>query len=155
MMANAQTFCLNGGKTFLPADYFSLRYIQSSNSPFQFVIGAYHERSHRNQLHYGAVGVDMMTELISRQHSNAERSFGVSSAIGFCWQAEHEPWLYKDWPFSKRSSLGLVGEVNVQWYLTPAFTLHSFLQQKILFNPHLGRYRLLAGIGIRYRFDHY
>jgi hypothetical protein len=154
-ITNAQVLCLRAGKTLLPADYASLRYTQQTNRPFQWTLGAYYERSHRNQLHYSVIGVETMTEFSSNKDADTDQRFGLSSAIGLCWQVEREPWLYKDWSFSKRSSFGIAGEILGDWYLTEAFTLRSFLQQKILFNPHLGRYRLVAGLGIRYRLDHY
>lgn len=153
MIAKAQEICLRGGKTILPAGFVSLRYIQASNSSFQFGLGAYYERSHVHNLHYSAVGVDLMTELFSPKDRFPEKKVGIHSSIGICWQVESEPWLYKDWPLSKRSSFGIVGEINGYWYLSEALTLSSFLQQKILFNPLLGRYRLNAGLGVHYRLN--
>lgn len=153
--ANAQSLCLRGGKTLVPADYFSLRYIHPTNGKFHFSIGSFYERSHRDLLHYSSLGVDLMTELHSIHHQNLNQPFGVSSAIGLSWQVEREPWLYKDWPLSKRSSFGLAGEINGYWFFSEAFALNSFLQQKILFNPLLGRYRFIGGLGIHYRLGSY
>jgi hypothetical protein len=152
-VANAQEICLRGGKTILPASYVSLRYIQPSNSPLQFGLGAYYERSHVHNLQYSAVGAELMTELFSPKDRFPEKKVSIHSAIGICWQVEREPWLYKDWPLSKRTSFGLMGEVNGYWHLSEAFTLSSFLQQKILFNPLLGRYRLIAGLGVHCRLN--
>jgi hypothetical protein len=155
MNANAQSLCLRGGKSLVPADYFSLRYTHPTNGKLHFVFGVYHERSHRDLLQYTSFGMDLMTELYSNHAERLDQGLGLSSAIGLCWQAEHEPWLYKDWPLSKRSSFGLAGEINAHWFLSSAFTLSSFFQQKMLFNPLLGRYRLMGGLGIHYRFSSY
>lgn len=151
----AQEICLRGGKTILPASYISLRFIPPSNNNFRVSFSTSFEKSHRHHLQYSALGFEMMGELQSDKNRFKDQSFGVSSSLGLSWQVEREPWLYKDWPLSKRSSFGLAGEINGYWYLSEAFTLNSFLQQKMLFNPLLGRYRLMGGLGIHYRLGSY
>lgn len=150
-IANAQIICLRAGKTVSPSDYLSLRYTHPSNSDFQFSLSSFFESSRFNHLHFSSVGFDAMAELKSKQSDLLHRKVEFTSAIGIGWLIEHEPWLYKDWSFAKRSSLGLSSEVNGYWHLSDIFSLNGFLQQKILFNPLLGRYRFIAGIGLCYR----
>lgn len=150
-ITNAQVICLRAGKTVLPSDYLSLKYTHPSNDRFHLSLSSSFERSHYNNLHFSSVGFDVMAELKSTNTDLLNKVFELRSAIGIGWQVEHEPWLYKDWSLSKRSSLGITSEINGYWHLSTTFSLNSFLQQKILFNPLLGRYRLVAGLGLCYR----
>lgn len=151
LMANAQSISLRAGKTFTPADYLSIRYDHWSNHPIQFSLGSFIERSHHHNLQYAAFGFDLLMSCRTNPDGYRSGAFGYKGSVGLNWQVEHEPWLYKDWPFAKRASFGLTGELTGSWYLSEAFTLHSYLQQKMLFNSLLGRSRFLIGLGIDYQ----
>ena len=151
VVTNAQSISLRAGKTFTPADYLSIRYDHWSNHPIHFSLGSFMERSHQHNLQYRAWGVDLLMSCRNNPDGYRSGTFGYKGSVGLNWQVEREPWLYKDWPFSKRSSVGLTGELTGSWYLSDAFTLHSYLQQKILFNSLLGRSRFLVGLGIDYQ----
>ncbi len=149
--ANAQQVSIRAGKSFTPADFLSLRYEHWSNSRLHLCLGGYMERSNRSGLNYSSYGADFLMHCYATNQSYEEGRFGFKSAIGIHWQSEQEPWLYRDWTAKERSSFGLTGELSGLWFMTEAFTLNSFLQQKILFNPKLGRSRFVVGLELAYR----
>lgn len=152
--ANAQSISLAAGKSFSPADFLSLRYTHYSNSPFRLSIGAFMESGTKHRLSYSSYGTDLLLHYDPLSGSYPERSGGLSGAIGLNWQVDQEPWLYKDWPFSKRSSFGLSGEVAYQYSLSNAFRIGLFGQQKILFNPRIGRCRWIVGLSLCHHLDY-
>lgn len=146
VVTNAQTISFSGGKSFSPANFLSLRYTHYSNSPFKISLGADLEKGTKHRLIYGSFGTDLSINYDPTLSSYPDRRGGLAGAVGFCWQVEHEPWLYKDWSFAERSSFGLSSEISYNYYLSGAFRLGIFGHQKMLFNPRLGRYR--CGIGL-------
>lgn len=153
-VTNAQAISLLAGKSFSPADYLSLRYTHYSNSPFKLSLGAFMEKGNKHRLSYSSYGADLLLHCDHLTGRYPERRGGLTGAVGLNWQFEHEPWLYKDWPFSKRSSLGLTGEVAYQYYLSDAFRIGLFSQQKILFNPDIGRCRWIVGLSLSHHLDY-
>lgn len=153
MVTNAQSISLFAGKSFSPADYLSLRYTHYSNSPFKLSLGAFTERGNQHRLNYTSYGADLLLVCNQLNGQYPDKRGGLVGAIGIGWQVDREPWLYKDWPLSKRSSLGLTGEVAYQYYLSDAFNLGIFSQQKILFNPSIGRCRWILGLSLSHLLD--
>ena len=151
VVANAQQISIRAGKSFTPADFLSLRYEHWSNSRLHLCLGGYMERSFRSGLNYSAYGVDLLLNCYATNASYEDGRFGFKTGVGTLWQIEYEPWLYRDWTAKQRSSFGLTGEISGSWYMTEAFTLSNFFQQKILFNPKLGRSRFVVGIELAYR----
>jgi hypothetical protein len=148
VVTNAQTISLLAGKSFSPADYLSLRYTHYSNRPMKLSLSGFYERGTKYKLGYGSYGADLLLHCDQLTGTYPERRDGLTGAIGVNWQVENESWLYKDWPFSKRSSFGIIGEVAYQYYLTDAFRIGLFSQQKILFNPDIGRCRWIVGLSL-------
>lgn len=151
----SQSIGILAGNFASPSDYFSLRYSHYSNLPVNGAIGIFGESSLKNGLNYSSYGLDVLGEYASTQGSDGQNVFGFKVGVGASWQIENEPWVYRDWPFKKRMNYGLVGEVAGEWFMTPAFSLSMFAQQKYLFNPALGRYRLVLGLGLAYRISSY
>lgn len=145
-ITNAQNISLLAGKSFSPAEFFTLRYTHYSNSPFRLSLGASLEKGSKHRLSYGAFGSDLSIVYDPTLSSYPDRRGGLATALGLCWQVDQEPWLYKNWSFSERSSFGLSSEISYNYFLSDAFRLGIFGQQKILFNPRIGRYR--CGIGL-------
>lgn len=146
VVTNAQTISVMAGKSFSPADYFSLRYTHYSNSTFKLSLGGFMERGTKYRLAYASYGADLLLHCNNLESQYPEKRWGLAGALGINWQFDHEPWLYKDWPFSKRSSFGITGEVSYQYQFSEAFRIGLFSQQKILFNPLIGRARWIAGL---------
>ncbi len=146
--ANAQSISLLAGKSFSPADFLSLRYTHYSNSPLKISLGGFYEKGTKYRLAYGSFGADVLLHCDHLSDVYPDRRGGLSGAIGLNWQVDQESWLYKDWPFSKRSSFGLTGEVAYQYYLTDAFRIGIFSQHKLLFNPAIGMSRWVAGLSL-------
>ncbi len=149
--ANAQLVSIRAGKSFTPADYLSLRYEHWSSSKLHLCLGGYMERSFKSDLNYTSYGVDLIMNCYTSHQRFEDGRFGFKSGVGVHWQIENEPWLYRDWTARQRSGFGLTGELSGLWFMTEAFTLNSFLQQKILFNPMLGRSRFVLGLELAYR----
>ncbi|MFW2475421.1 MAG: hypothetical protein ACN4EP_00815 [Sediminibacterium sp.] len=146
LIASAQSISLMAGRMFTPTDVLSLRYTHYSNNPFRLSLSASLEKGIKHRLSYGSFGSDLSINYDPSISSYPDKRGGLAGAVGFCWQVEHEPWLYKDWSFAERSSFGLSSEISYNYYLSGAFRLGIFGQQKMLFNPRLGRYR--CGIGL-------
>jgi hypothetical protein len=146
LVANAQSISLSAAKSFSPSDYLSIRYSHFSNHPFKLSSNLFMEKSQRNLLGYTSYGLDLLCVTDPLQTDQAFSAFAFSGGVGLCWLVENEPWLYKDWPLSKRSSLGLVGEIAGHYRCGQYFSLGLFGQQKILFNHHLGSTRWLIGL---------
>lgn len=146
--ANAQSISFVAGKSFSPADFLSLRYTHYSNSPFKLSLSAFLEKGTKHHLSYRSYGADLLLHCDQLVGTFLEKRGGLTGAIGLNWQVDQEPWLYKDWPFSRRSSFGLTGEISYQYYLTDAFRIGLFTQQKILFNPDIGRCRWIVGLSL-------
>lgn len=146
LSANAQSISISGGKRVAAADYLSLRYTHFSNQPFKASLSGFMERSHKNYLQFSAFGIDFLYLSDPLQNPYPKKLFSLGGGIGACWLTEREPWLYKDWPFTKRSSFGLVGEISGNCQLSSSFSVSLWGQQKILFNPAIGNTRWLAGL---------
>ena len=145
-IANAQSISLLAGKSLSPADYFSLRYMHYSNSPFKLSFTSHIEKGTKHRLSYGSFGADLSLLFDPLIDDYQGRRGGITAGIGIGWQVDHEPWLYKDWSFAERSSFGLSSEIAYQYFLSGAFRIGIFGQQKILFNPRIGRYRCCFGL---------
>ncbi|MES2006378.1 MAG: hypothetical protein V4450_17805 [Bacteroidota bacterium] len=153
--ANSQAVAIRAGHSLVPDDYLALRYAHWTNGAINVSFGGFAERSRKNNLDFSAYGADLIAEYASNREGYQAGAFGLRSGIGASWQAENEPWVYRDWPLKRRMSLGLVGELSGEWFMAPAFTLKAFAQQKLLFNPDLGRYRLVFGLGLTYHLSSY
>lgn len=150
-LANGQSISLQMGRSLGVGNMVGLRYEHSSNSRLHLCLGGYMEHSQRNGLNYSAYGANLLLNGYATHSSYDEGRFGLKTGVGLLWQIENEPWLYRDWTVKQRSSFGLTGELSGCWFMTEAFTLNSFLQQKILFNPLLGRSRFVIGLELAYR----
>lgn len=153
MGANAQSISLRFGKNLTPSDHVSLRYEHWTNGALNLSLGGFFERSRKNNLNLSVLGAEALAEWAGNREGYAADAFGLRAGAGLSWQVENEPWIYKDWPFKRRSSFGLLGEFGAEWFMTDQFTLRGSLQQKILLNPHLGRYRFLLGLSLAYRLN--
>ncbi len=146
LITNAQTISLMAGKSFSPADYFSLRYMHYSNSPFKLSFTSHIEKGTKHRLSYGSFGVDLSLLFDPFIDDYQDRCGGITAGLGIGWQVDHEPWSYKDWSFADRSSFGLSSEIAYQYFLSSAIRIGLFGQQKILFNQRIGRYRCCLGL---------
>lgn len=152
---SSQSIEIRAGRSLIPGDYVALRYQHYTNGAINFSLSAFAERSKKSGLDYTAYGADLMAECASNREGYEAGVFGLRGGIGACWQVESEPWVYRGWPLKKRMSFGLVGEIAGEWFMTSTFSLKAFTQQKILFNPDIGRYRLVFGLGLVYRLSNY
>ena len=148
LFASAQSISLMAGRFFSPSDFLSLRYTHYSNSPFRLSLGASLEKGIKHRLSYGSFGSELSVIYDPTLSSYPDRRGGLATALRLCWQVEHEPWLYKDWSFSERSGFGLSSEISYNYFLSGAFRLGIFGQQKMLFNPRIGRYRCGFGFSL-------
>jgi hypothetical protein len=151
ILSNAQQISLRAAKSLAPADQLSIRYEHWSNSTIHFCLGTFMERSQTKGLNHATYGIDLIAHSYSGVASYEDGVFGLRGGLGVNWQFEHEPWLYRNWSFSKKSSFGLTGEITGCWYLTDVFSMNCFFQQKILFNQLLGRSRIALGLELAYR----
>lgn len=136
-------FEIRAGKTAFPGDYFAVRYEHPTNYPIQLSAKIFFERSRKNQLNYSACGLDLL----------AEYPFDpFRLGIGPTAQIESEPWVYRNYKLSQRINYGICGEAAGSLYLTEAFSLTAFANQRYFFNPLLGRTSFAFGIGIKYSF---
>ncbi len=150
-LVNGQSLSLRFGRNLTPSDHLSLRYEHWTNGAVNLSLGGFMERSRKSNLNLSAYGVDLLAEYTTNREGYQTGAFGLRYGLGATWQIESEPWIYKDWPFKKRMNYGLFGELSGEWFMTKHFTLRVTTQQKILFNPDLGRYRFLSGLGLVYR----
>lgn len=147
---HAQTLQLRMGHSFIPASHLSLRYEHWTNSAINLSLGGFMERSRKNNLNYSVYGAELLAEFASNREGLSAGAFGWRAGLGGVWQIENDPFVYKDWPFKRRMNYGLAGELSGEWFMTENFTLRASLQQKILFNKELGRYRFMLGLGLAY-----
>jgi hypothetical protein len=137
---------LRAGKSLLPGDYVGVGYHQPTNLPFTFSVGAFLERSRVHSLHYSSYGAEALLEL---------RSSVLRFCAGSMVQYEEEAWVYPDRSFTQKLNYGLVAEVGAELYLTDAFSLIAFANQRFLFNTALGKTHFVFGVGIKYSFNNY
>lgn len=155
IVANAQNVRVQAGQSLLPASHLSLRYEHWTNGTFNLSLGGFYEQSRKNKLHYSCYGLDLLGEYASNREGYSAGPFGLRYGLGATSQIENDPWIYKDWPLSKRFNYGLLAEISGEWFMTDIFTLRAGIQQKILFNPSLGHYRFLLGLGLAWKLNTY
>lgn len=153
MAANAQSLSIRYGRVLTPADHLSLRYEHWTNGAINLSLGGFMERSRRNNLNLSSYGGEILGEYASNREGYEAGVFGWRLGAGASWQVDNEPWIYKDWPASKRSSFGAIAELSGEWFMTDNFTLRAFAQQKYLLNQLIGRYRFLLGMCIAIRLN--
>lgn len=119
----AQSVSLRGAHNFLPAQHVALRYEHWTNGKLNLAAGGFVERSFVYGLNYSSCGIDVLIESNANQERYEAEKFGLKTAFGINWLTVQEPWVYKDWPLSKRSAFGLTGELSGIWYMTPTFSL--------------------------------
>jgi hypothetical protein len=141
-----QSVELRVGQSLIPGDYVAISYQQPTNFPFCFSGRAFLEKSRRNGLNYSAIGIDGLIDY----------PFGICKLSGGpTVQLESEPWIYQYRSFSARLNYGLVVGASGEIYLTEAFSITAFINQKLLFNQDLGRTSLVFGIGLKYCLSNY
>jgi hypothetical protein len=134
---------LRAGKTLFPGDYVSLRYQMPTNYAFQFSGKVFSEKSNRNHLNYSAFGLDVLAEY-------PFDPFRVG--LGPTVQIESEPWAYPNYSLAQRVNYGFCGEAAAEFFLTDAFSLTAFVNQKYFFNRSLGHSSFGYGVGLKYSF---
>lgn len=153
--AKAQSISLRLGHAFNPADHISLRYEHWTNGAVNISLGGFYERSRKSMLNYSGYGIELLGEYATNREGYAAGTFGLRYGLGVTAMVDNEPWVYKDWSFTKRLNYGLFGEITGEWFMTDDFTLRSCLQQKALFKGDLGHYRFLASLGLAWRLNTY
>ena len=136
-------FELRGGKTSFPGDFFSIRFQQPTNYPIQFSAKLFAESSRKHGLNYSAQGIDLLAE-----YPFEPFRIGIGPTV----QIESEPWVYRNYSLAQRINYGLCGEAAAELFLTEAFSLTAFVNQKYFFNPLLGHTSFVFGIGLKYSF---
>ncbi|SDX02283.1 hypothetical protein SAMN05444410_10860 [Hydrobacter penzbergensis] len=152
MTASAQSFGIRLGHSLTPADYLSLRYEHWTNGTINFTLAGFAERSKNHSLNYANYGADLQAEYASSRNSDALPLWGWRAGLGATWQIENDPWVYKDLPGRSRMNYGAVCELSGECFISDAFRLNAFIQQKLLFNTKLGSLRSCFGLGLTYLF---
>jgi hypothetical protein len=154
-LLSAQAISLRWGQTLPSTNHVSLRYEHWTNGTINFSLGGFFERSRERQLNYSCYGADLLAEFASSREGFTAGAFGLRYGFGATALIENEPWIYKDWAWSKRISFGLLAEVAGEWFLTDNFTLRAGLQQKALLHSSLGHYRFQGSLGLAWRLNTY
>lgn len=152
LITNAQSIGLRAGLSLTPADYLSLRYEHWTNGAINLAGTVFYERSHESGLNYLCYGIDVLGEYAANGQDVSEHLFGWRAGLGASIQRETEPWSLKNTSFSKNLNYGFVGEGAIECYLTEAFRLSVFAQQKLLLRSSLGVTRFVFGLGLTYHF---
>lgn len=155
VFVSCQSLSMRFARNLTPADHLSLRYERWTNSKLNVAVGGFMEQSRKNNLNLSVYGAELLTEYASNRVGYEAGAFGFRAGLGASWQIEQEPWLYKDWTIKERSSLGLLGEVSGEWFMTDKFSLRLSTQQKFLLNQLLGRQRFLIGLSLVYKLSDY
>lgn len=144
----SQEIELRGGATIMPGVYTSLRYEHSTNSAINLAGGVFLERSRKNQLLYSSMGVDLLAQykIVTDDHP----VFSFKGGLGATCELVKEPWVYKDLSTSQRINYGILGDMAGVLWLTDAFGISLFVQQKILFRKITGSTHFIFGIGLSY-----
>lgn len=151
----AQAISFRMGESLPATSHVSLRYEHWTNGAINFSLGGFFERSRERQLNYTSYGADLLAEYASNREGFTAGAFGLRYGFGATAGIENEPWLYKDWPWSKRLGYGLLAELNAEWFMTDNFTLRCGMQQKALFQSSLGHYRILGSLGLAWALNTY
>ncbi len=134
---------IRAGHSLIPGDYVGLRYNLTTGYPFDFSIKAFIDKSRTHQLNYSAIGIDALIEF----------PFSIFRVgAGPTIQYESEPWVYRGRDFSRRINYGIATEASIECFLTDAFSLTAFANQKYLFSKDLGHFHFVFGIGLKYSF---
>jgi hypothetical protein len=144
--AHAQAIEIRGGHSLVPGDYVALSYHQPTNFSFGFGGRVFLDKSKTHGLNYSAIGVDGLVEFPFS---------AIKISGGPTVQYESEPWVYQYRSFSQKLNYGLCVDGSAALYLTEAFSLTAFANQKFLFNKNLGQTHFVFGIGIKYSFSNF
>lgn len=150
--ANAQSFGVRLGHSLTPADYLSLRYEHWTNRAINFTLAGFAERSKSHSLNYACYGADLLAEYASSRSSDALPLWGWRAGLGATWQIENDPWVYKGLRTASRMNYGVTCELSGECFISDAFRLNVFTQQKLLFNTRMGSLRNCFGLGLTYLF---
>ena len=146
-----RTVEVRAGRTLVPGDYFSVRHERYMSLFINFVVNAYMENSNKNGLKYQAYGMDFLADYYTNIGKLNNHVFEVKVGLGISGMVVQEPYVYKDWPTSKRINYGLIGEIAGEWAMTEDFSLTLSGQQKYLFNQTLGSTKFGVNIGFKYK----
>ncbi|MES2331159.1 MAG: hypothetical protein V4539_16260 [Bacteroidota bacterium] len=151
-LTNAQNIGLRLGHSLTPSDHLSLRYEHWTNSAINFSLAGFYERSKANTLNYSCYGIDLLGEYVANRSSLTDYLFGWRAGFGATVQNENEPWSLKNHSYAGRLNYGCVAEGAFECYLSEAFRLSLFAQQKLLLRSALGSTRVAFGLGLTYNF---
>ena len=152
-ISNYQSIEVRGGKSFSSSDYAALKYRHTTATMIDVSAGIFFEAFQNSGLHFTNYGLDLMGEYYTPVGDNTDHAFEVKLGLGISGNTENEPWIFKDYPFSKRLNYGLIGEVAGEWCVSQNFSLTAFAQQKYLLNKLLGNTRFIIGIGVKLNMD--
>ena len=152
-ISNYQSIEVRGGKSFSSSDYVGLKYRHTTSTMIDVSAAVFLEAFQKNGLHYSNFGLDLMGEYYTPIGDNTDHAFEVKLGLGITANAENEPWILKEYPFSKRLNYGLIAEVAGEWCVSQNFSLTAFAQQKYLLSKLLGNTRFIIGIGIKLNLD--
>jgi len=143
LLAKSQSIELRAGHSLIPGDYVALRYQHPTNYSFEFSISVFLDKSRTHGLNYSASGAEILIEFPFSLFK-----IGAGPTI----QYESEPWVYQYRSFSQKLNYGLATEGSAELFLTDAFALTAFINQKYLFNKGLGQFHFVFGVGLKYSF---
>lgn len=152
---HAQSVSVKLARGAAAADHLTLRYEHWTNSSLNLTGGLFMEKTGKNLLDFSCYGVEVLGEYASSREGFEGGAFGMRAGLGACWQIEQEKWVYGGWTAQKRSAFGVVAELSGEWFMTQHFTLRAAVQQRVLFNPSIGRYRFSVGLVLVYNLNFY
>ena len=146
-----KTIELRLAHTLTPGNYIGLRYERFRNIDINYSAKVFYEQSTINNLNYSSYGLDIMAEYYSLLGQRTNHKWEWKGGLGITGLIANEPWILKDWSFSRKLNYGIVGEMAGEWGMTEEFSLTAYVQQKVLFNKELGTTKFLLGLGFKFK----